>query len=752
MTDIFKDTKWIWCNDNFESVNQYGLFRKIFTVENETEKTIVHCCADSRYWLYVNSQRVGFGPGRFPEDCPQYDSWDITKYIEAGKNLISFKVHGIGPVYRCTSFIPSRCCLIANISLENGSLSTDSSFKAIPDPAYIQDTPRISNHQSFFECYDAREELKGWNTLDFDDSGWGSAYEIPAEKAYLHEKITKRPIPNLTLQPKLPERIIEYGTADYKEDLTRTDLADISKNMFEVERIPGGDFEFSEQDIFPVKVTGNNNKNSCPYLIFDFGNNGSGYLSATIKGTPGTIIDFAYGEHMDNGRVNCFCQGIKFNDRLILEENSVTYQTLLPRTFQYLLIEVRGGEAEFINVKHEISTYPVKWLGNFYSGDRTILNHAWKTSAYTMQLCMEDVYMDNPRRERGGWLGDMLPQAMAAFYSFGDSRLIRHVLSLYAKSQRQDGRVIVRYPSIMGPSHPNYIASFISVLKGYTLYSGDTDFALTMWDTVEGIISWFESQRRDDGLLEVYPAVLDRNHFPENYGTIFFDWIPDRREGAVSAMNMLYCACLKEAEWLAGILGRRKRAEELGQLAEVSKNAVIKNLFDSRRGIFVNCLTENGLSNEAGCQENLLALLFNIATDKQTEQITEKLIDRDKPLPMWLEDRFSQGSIEEGIFEWNSEDLIPIGSTFFDYYAISTLFELGFECAAVKTIETHYGYMLSRGASTIWEDWAGVSTRSQGYGAGVIYQIGKYILGVEPVAAGFKKFSVLPACDCLKHA
>ncbi|MHC4873392.1 MAG: alpha-L-rhamnosidase C-terminal domain-containing protein, partial [Planctomycetota bacterium] len=38
------------------------------------------------------------------------------------------------------------------------------------------------------------------------------------------------------------------------------------------------------------------------------------------------------------------------------------------------------------------------------------------------------------------------------------------------------------------------------------------------------------------------------------------------------------------------------------------------------------------------------------------------------------------------------------------------------------------------------------------YGAGVIYQIGKYILGVEPVAAGFKKFSVLPACDCLKHA
>jgi hypothetical protein len=87
---------------------------------------------------------------------------------------------------------------------------------------------------------------------------------------------------------------------------------------------------------------------------------------------------------------------------------------------------------------------------------------------------MEDVYMDNPRRERAGWLGDMVPEAMGSYYAFGDYRLARHALALFARSQRPDGRVIVRYPSIQGASHPNYISGFVFALRDYVACSGDT--------------------------------------------------------------------------------------------------------------------------------------------------------------------------------------------------------------------------------------------------------------------------------------
>jgi alpha-L-rhamnosidase len=736
--------RWVWCDPDIDVSNRYAIFRRTFTLPAMPGPTTLDIYADSRYWLYVNGVRVGFGPGRHPEDSPQFDRWDISPLVQAGPVLVACRVHSIGPVHRCSSFIPRRCSLIASIAWNGGCIVTDAAWRGTADPAYQTGTPRISNHQSFVECVDARRALVGWEQPGLDDSQWPAVYEIPADRMGGRPPLALRPVPALTLTPRRPVRIIDRGRSIPINGVNPERLETAALMMFEADRIPDAESADPPTDLLPVSIKAPDDPVQAGYRVFDFGQNGAGYLVLDIEGTPGTVIDCAYGEHMDDGRVHCAVQGIRFNDRLILGTGRFHHQVLMPRTFQFLLMEVRQGQATIHRIEQELSTYPVTWRGSFAAPESRLLTQAWRTAAYTVQLCMEDVYMDNPRRERGGWLGDMVPEAMGSYHAFGDYRLARHALALFARSQRPDGRVIVRYPSIQGASHPNYISSFVFALRDYVAYSGDTEFARSMWPVVRHITAWFEGQRRPDDLLVVYPSSHDLKHYPENYGTIFVDWAPCRLDGVVTSMNIIHAGYLREAAGLANLLGFREEASALQALHERSRKAIQTKLFDRSRGLFVNCLTDAGLSRQAGYQENLLALGWNIADAEQEKMVAHRLLPTGQPLPMWVDERFAQEAVGKGKFAWDSDEPVPIGSAYFDYDGVAALFEMGRGLEARLTLEHHYGYMLARGASTTWEDWKGDTTRSQGYGAAPVVHAGKYILGVSPDEPGFRRFSVLP--------
>ena len=104
---------WIWCNDTPTEFNQYGLFRRRLELPAAPGMVRVHACADMRYWLYVNGVRVGFGPGRYNDRFPQYDTHDVTRHVRPGRNVVALKVHSIGPEPAITSFISVRAGLIA---------------------------------------------------------------------------------------------------------------------------------------------------------------------------------------------------------------------------------------------------------------------------------------------------------------------------------------------------------------------------------------------------------------------------------------------------------------------------------------------------------------------------------------------------------------------------------------------------------------------------------------------------------------
>ena len=174
-----RGASWVWCNSDLDRVNQYGLFRRRIVLPGPPGRVLVHACADLRYWLYVNGRRVGFGPPRFDPRTPLYDTHDVTALVATGENVVAFKVHAIGPVARCSSFMPTRPGLIAAVVWDSGRVVTDAAWSAREETAYRGDTPRFANHQSFIECFDARKAVRGWERRDLDDADWPRAYVLP---------------------------------------------------------------------------------------------------------------------------------------------------------------------------------------------------------------------------------------------------------------------------------------------------------------------------------------------------------------------------------------------------------------------------------------------------------------------------------------------------------------------------------------------------------------------------------------------
>lgn len=740
--------RWIWCDAGTDQPNRYALFRRTVELPESTGPVRLFACADMRYWLYVNGRRVGFGPAKYDWREPRYDTHDISTFIGPGRNVVAFKVHGMGPATGCSSFMPVRCALIAAIAWQGGAVMSDRRWRALPDRAYRADTPRFCNHQSYIECYDARERIAAWELPDFDDSGWSDAYELPTDALAPWERLIPRGVAHLTLQPRLPVRILDRGRAVPPSDIDVDDLVRGAERLQASERLPADAVAATGPD-FPLTLDAPPDRCEGAYAMIDFGENAAGYLWLDVEGTPGTRVDLGYSESLDHGRNECYKQRVRYHDRVILGSERFRHQLLFPKCLRYLLIEVHGGRATLHSLGQEVSTYPVQWRGGFRAEGDPLLGHVWRLGAYTVQLCMEDVYLDTPRRERAGWLGDMLPQALAAYHAFGDTELARHSLELFMRSQTDAGWIAGRYPGLNLGNMPVWSACFTPALADYCRYSGNLEPVRTLWPGIQRLIDWFEAQRGLDDLMRIEPARADSGE----RGYILVDWAPMERDGAIASMNLFYVHALREAAWLADAIGERAESERLRALERRTVEAIRTHLFDATRGVFVNCIDHGVRSRQAGSQENLLALLWNVATPDQAAGIVETLLPDDAPLPLWHNpDPNNWNALGSGRIRWEGEGLVPIGSPFFSHFALGALFEIGRATAALNNIRAHHGRLAATGATTLWEEWSGVSSQSHGWGAGPTALLPRYVLGIEPLTPGFATFGVFPAPGDLRSA
>jgi hypothetical protein len=346
--------------------NQWICYRKKFHLTTAPTNSTAHIACDSKYWLWINGNLVVFegqlkrGPTPIDTYC---DTVDLTKYLKQGENTIAvllwyFGKHGFS---HKDSGQPG---LLFQAEIEDSAILSDSSWKAIRHPAYGntgEPHPNYRLPESNIR-FDASGDLKEWQQVDYDDSGWPFTEVLGIPPCAPWGKIIARPIPLF--------RFSELR--DYEK----------SREIFSAD----GDKTIIATLPFNAQVT--------PYL--------------KLKAPSGRVVDIRTDNYHGGGEFNVRAEYVsregvqEFESLGWMNGHEVHYR--LPR------------DVEVLELKYRESGYDCDFAGSFSSDDQ-FLNELWTKARRTLYLEMRDGYFDCPDRERAQWWGDITLEIQQAFYS-----------------------------------------------------------------------------------------------------------------------------------------------------------------------------------------------------------------------------------------------------------------------------------------------------------------------------------------------
>ncbi|HWL51621.1 MAG TPA: hypothetical protein VNQ90_04255 [Chthoniobacteraceae bacterium] len=744
--------RWIWCDASPAAGSDRHAWvwaRRVFECAVPRE-ALLEITADLRYDLWVNGERIGFGPPRYHVSTPTVDRYRLAAHLRSGRNVIAVRVYSLGKV-AISSCMPRRGGLWCRLSLGEHQLVSDRRWKMWRDPAYAALTARRGDVQPPNECYDARERPGEVMAADFDDSGWPFACELEEPSGPTLPE--PRDIPFFPVQAHLPDRVLQVGWLRTARPYPQIALGELAESLRAASDAPlpgdGGQPGRGSGGCVRSLATAYGSRESF-YAVWDLGRLWTGYPVAHLSGPAGTIVDLCYGEHLSGGRVDPAKARLNYFDRVILGDAPFSHRVTWPKCARYVQAVVHGGAAE-IRLEWERSAFPVERRG-FFASSSPVLDHAVELSLHTVELCMEDSYLDTPWRERGAWLGDDLIKARAAYAYFGDYSLARRFLLHHARGQRSDGQMQGKYPGNITSHVSTWTLAYPPSLLEYSIESGDWGLARDLWENLVRLVGWLEAKFNAGGLLEAPPTEVSAHVNRYN----FIDWAPIDLRGANAAWNAFGCHALLCSARIASALGRAAEAGRWNRLAEGLRDRFRACFWDGERGVFVNGVVEGRRTARWGCHENILALLYGLADADQQERIFERL-QREDLRKIFVADENDYDAELPGLgkiptvslalsrYRWPEEKMVPLGTPYFAMYWLEALCRAGKMAEAQRFIEARWGELARQGATSVWETWDQRQSLSHAWSCSPAVICARYFAGVRRLDDSGRRYAVLPA-------
>ncbi|MBN1415251.1 MAG: family 78 glycoside hydrolase catalytic domain, partial [Bacteroidales bacterium] len=309
--------------------------------------------------------------------------------------------------------------MLMNLVLEytDGSVEvirTDETWKGTADG------PIRCNNEYDGEEYDARKEMPGWNTVDFNDSSWLNA-----------------------------EYVREPG-GKYK--------AQMNENMHVMDTI------------YPVTIT----RLDADRYILDMGQNMVGWLQLKVKGQRGRQVKLRFAEILKkNGELDTDNLRDALNtDIYTLKggEDETWHPVFVYHGFRYVEITGYPGIPELTDFTGMVVFDAMSTTGRFESSS-DILNRIWKNARESIRGNYKGMPVDCPQRsERQPWLGDRAAGSTGESYLFDNAKLYAKWLGDIQQSQKEDGCL----PD-MAPPYYNYYSDNMTwpgtyILVAHMLY------------------------------------------------------------------------------------------------------------------------------------------------------------------------------------------------------------------------------------------------------------------------------------------
>ena len=344
--------------------------------------------------------------------------------------------------------------------------------------------------------------------------------------------------------------------------------------------------------------------------------------------------------------------------------------------------------------------------------------------------------LDGAKRDRAVWSGDLAVQGPTLYYSTGTTEYLRGSLELLGSYAGENGYVsgmmppttpvgTVQQATPKSPCSANYSMYFVRALGDYYAYTGDSAFVTKEWPIVAKQLAWNASLVGTNGLVVT-----------NNDNGADWDYYDGPKTGEVTAYNALYYKVLLDGAELAVVAGHPELAEQYTTRAAALKTAINERLFNEDTGVYNLSSTVTDVTAQ---DANVLAILFGIAPDDKVAGILSK-IDADL-------------GTEHGTLPFSSGYQKTI-SPYVSGYELDARFESGDAAGALDLLSREWGPMIEPGdlyTGTFWENLSVTGTQAtdqtnmaHGWSTGPVSALSKYVLGIRPVAAGYKTWLVQP--------
>lgn len=701
---VAQEAQWI----SYPSANttQYGVyhFRKSFALDQVPDSLKIHISADNRYVLFVNGERVAYGPAKGDLQTYKYDIVNIAPHLQAGDNTLAALVYNLGKD-KPMAFLSAQTAFYLNTEGEaHRNLRTDNRWKCYQNPAYtpISYQEMIRDHRWFKGYYacgpgddlNAAQYPWGWESPLFEDTHWVAAEALAFEGA-APWTLVPRNIPPMADHTVLPKRI---RRAEGVEQADR--------------------FLENKQ---PIRVP----ENTQATLLLDFGVMTMGYPELTVAQGKGSRIRIKYAEalyekedlkaHRDSvaGKHMFGVWDIFRPDG----QPDRTFRPLWKRAFRYVQLEIETQDEplEIRAFTNEYSGYPYPEMATFESNDTT-LNKIFELSNRTLQMCSGETYYDTPFYEQLSYGGDNRPIMAISTYNSNDDRLLREMLRLYPQSKNSETKLFKSaYPSRFDFDMGSWSLAWVQTLRDYYYTRGDAAFVKQFADDIEGVLGFYH--RHMDEQLGILGTVVNKNFIDWSITTGSIPRSNEQGEMTHSALLTLYYAhtldCVAD---LYQQLGWAEKATAFAAESEQIKAAVKKHCWDSNRQQFCDYPDQATYSQHT----NIMAILCDVLPENEQVALLKNILD-DKSLDEYA-------------------------SSYFSFFLFKAMDKTGLEHLFLENLDFWQGF-LQMGHTTCGETGFASHDRSDchAWSAHPSYYLLNLVCGIQPADVGFHSIDIQPS-------
>jgi hypothetical protein len=506
------------------------------------------------------------------------------------------------------------------------------------------------------------------------------------------------------------------------------------------------------------------------HLVIDFGKETIGYWEFDLDAPAGAILDGNGFEGIDDGGI-FWTMNTRNSFRYVCRQGRQVFRSHERRGFRYLSLTLRDFDRplRIRHVSNRMATYPVAQVGHFACSDET-LNKIWEVGAYTVRLCMLDTYVDCPTYEQVYWVGDARNSALVNAVAYGAFDLTDRCVRLTGQSLSAELKSV----------KPPFLEAMRTHITTSHVVSGWFD-EIPMWTflwvwmaseqyTLTGdraaLADYYADVRECLRRCATFLSPRDLLDIPEVWNLV--DWAAQdlERDGEVIANTALMAQSLDCAAVMAAALGEEDEAAEQRALAARLRTAV--NTYgwsDEHQGYVDTVRDETGYATYRARREaagipvepyaeylqkiriseptNTLAMLCRCAPPERSEAVMRYVLA-------------AKGGKFIGSSPWmarygKTEEVVPVGSPWFLFFTLETLFDAGYSDDALHLLRQQWNRMLEKGATTFWETFPGhiggghwSRSLCHGWSAAPAYFLSTKVLGVTPAEPGYRRIRIAP--------